>query len=167
MLFRSYTENIFNSSLVEVDYEKKSGVGIWYTGAQWVRQNAIGSGDQVDLTKQYVTKGWSSSTYGLRAGWKNKNWETSLNYTRITKEGRYLMPREWGRDPFFTFLPRERNEGLGDVHALVGKLQYQSGNKPFQATIAVGQYQLPDVLNYRLNKYGMPSYRQQIGRAHV
>jgi hypothetical protein len=26
--------------------------------------------------------------------------------------------------------------------------------------LAVGQFQLPDVLHYRLNKYGMPSYRQ-------
>ena len=29
----------------------------------------------------------------------------------------FLMPREWGREPFYTFLPRERNEGLGGVNA--------------------------------------------------
>ena len=58
-------------------------------------------------------------------GWKNNRWETTLNYNRITTHGRYLMPREWGRDPFFTFFPRERNEGLGDVHAIVGKLNYK------------------------------------------
>jgi hypothetical protein len=70
------------------------------------------------------------------------------------------MPREWGRDPFFTFLARERNEGLGDVHALVMKAQYRAKKQPYQVGIALGQYQLPDVLNHRLNKYGMPSYRQ-------
>lgn len=158
--WNQYTENIFTSSLVQVDYENKSSTGIWFTGAQWVRQDATGTGDQPDPIKQYTPRNWSASAYGLRGGWKNKNWETSLNYTRITKEGRYLMPREWGRDPFFTFMPRERNEGLGDVHAFVGKLQYIHPKHPVQASLAVGQFQLPDVLHYRLNKYGMPSYRQ-------
>ena len=158
--WNQYTENIFNSSLVQIDYEKKSEDDIWVAGVQWVRQDATGTGDQSDPDKQYAPRGWSSNVYGIRAGWKNKHWETSLNYTRITKEGRYLMPREWGRDPFFTFLPRERNEGLGDVHAIVGKLQFVHPKHPVQVGLAVGQYQLPDVLDYRLNKYGMPSYRQ-------
>jgi hypothetical protein len=158
--WNQHTENIFNSSLVQIDYEKKSITSTWFTGVQWIRQDAIGNGDQPDPVKQYAPNDWSSAVYGLRVGWKNKRWETSLNYTRITKEGRYLMPREWGRDPFFTFMPRERNEGLGDVHAFVGKLQYLHPKRPIQASVAVGQYQLPDVLNSRLNKYGMPSYRQ-------
>ena len=31
------------------------------------------------------------------------------------------MPREWGKEPFYTFLPRERNEGLGNIHAFTVK----------------------------------------------
>ncbi len=158
--WNQYTENLFNSALIQIDYEQKSASGTWFGGAQWIRQDAVGVGSQPDPKKQYVTRGWKSNAVGARIGWKHKKWESSLNYTRITKDGRYLMPREWGRDPFFTFLPRERNEGLGDVHALVGKLQYQASKKPFQASIAFGQYELPDVLNPRLNKYGLPSYRQ-------
>jgi hypothetical protein len=158
--WNQFTHNLFNSSLLQIEQEKKLSSGTLFAGAQWIRQDAVGTGDQTDPTKQYITRNWRSNVFGARMGWKNKLWESSLNYTRITKDGRYLMPREWGRDPFFTFLPRERNEGLGDVHAVVGKLQYQSPRQPLQATLAIGQYQLPDVLNYRLNKYGMPSYRQ-------
>ena len=66
------------------------------------------------------------------------------------------MPREWGRDPFFTFLPRERNEGFGDVSALVAKSEFRK--KYFKFTIGFGYIEMPDVLNYELNKYGMPSY---------
>jgi hypothetical protein len=34
------------------------------------------------------------------------------------------MPREWGRDPFY-FMPRERNEGYGDVNAIMTKYNTQ------------------------------------------
>ena len=84
-----------------------------------------------------------------------------MNYNRITAEGRYLFPREWGRDPFFTFMPRERNEGLGDVHAFVMKIENQNKSSLFQKSgFAFGYFNLPDVKNYALNKYGMASYLQ-------
>jgi hypothetical protein len=70
------------------------------------------------------------------------------------------MPREWGREPFFTFLPRERNEGFGDVHALMGKLNYNMPKIRIKTAFGAGYYNLPDVKNYRLNKYGLPSYIQ-------
>lgn len=99
-------------------------------------------------------------SFGGKLGWKNNRWETSLNYNRITAHGRYLMPREWGRDPFFTFLPRERNEGLGDVHAIMGKINYKLPSLKLTASAAFGFYKLPEVTNFALNKYGLPSYNQ-------
>jgi hypothetical protein len=70
------------------------------------------------------------------------------------------MPREWGRDPFYTFLPRERNEGAGKVNAIMLKGEWKSVTKPFSTGLAWGYYDLPDVKDYRLNKYGMPAYHQ-------
>jgi hypothetical protein len=69
------------------------------------------------------------------------------------------MPREWGRDPFFTFMARERNEGLGDVHAFVAKFQGNSQNN-FKVGVGAGYIKTPDVRQAALNKYGMPSYVQ-------
>ena len=99
-------------------------------------------------------------SFGTKIAWKNKAWETSLNYNRITQEGRYLIPREWGRDPFFTFLPRERNEGFGDLDAIMAKVNYNIPESGFKTSVAAGYYHLPDVKNYALNKYGLPSYTQ-------
>jgi hypothetical protein len=70
------------------------------------------------------------------------------------------MPREWGRDAFYTFLPRERNEGLGDVNAYVIKLNYVKPKGNLKTSLGLGYYDLPMVSLYRLNKYGMPSYTQ-------
>jgi hypothetical protein len=70
------------------------------------------------------------------------------------------MPREWGRDPFFTFLPRERSEGFGNVHSFVVKYQRAFPKARMKTSIALAHHSLPDVKNYALNKYGMPSYYQ-------
>jgi hypothetical protein len=131
-----------------------------FASAQAIRQDAINNGGNEDAAKTYFEKGAKAITFGAKAGWKNKRWETSINYNRITADGRYLMPREWGRDPFFTFLPRERNEGLGDVHAIMGKVNYDISKIRLKIALSAGYYTLPDVKNYRLNKYGLPSYTQ-------
>lgn len=156
-----FTENIFNTAMLQADIqfplEDRSTI---FTSAQVIRQDAVNNGGNEDATKTYFEKGGKAITFGAKAGWKNKQWEASVNYNRITADGRYLMPREWGREPFFTFLPRERNEGFGDVHAIMGKVNYHILKARLRTSLAAGYYQLPDVKNYRLNKYGVPSYAQ-------
>ena len=160
-LWNQYTENIFNSAMFQADYEyplaDKSKL---IASFQVVRQDAVSDGGNKDAAKSYFKKGSKSMSFGGKLGWKNNRWETSLNYNRITAHGRYLMPREWGRDPFFTFLPRERNEGLGDVHAIMGKINYKLPSLKLTASAAFGFYKLPEVTNFALNKYGLPSYNQ-------
>ncbi len=161
LFWNQYTTNIFNSALLQADYEyslpNKSKL---ITSGQLIRQDAVNDGGNEDATKSYFKKGSKSYSFGGRVGWKNNRWETTLNYNRITAHGRYLMPREWGRDPFFTFLPRERNEGLGDVHAIVGKLNYKIPKARITASVGFGHYKLPEVTDFVLNKYGLPSYNQ-------
>ncbi|MFN5705262.1 MAG: hypothetical protein ACK45U_05350, partial [bacterium] len=81
-------------------------------------------------------------------------------YTRISDDGKYLMPREWGRDPFYTFMSRERNEGLADVHAITFNHKTDIINNKLSSDWGLGYYDLPDVKEYAKNKYGLPSYIQ-------
>ncbi|MEY3240247.1 MAG: hypothetical protein RIR11_1685 [Bacteroidota bacterium] len=156
-----YAENLFNTTMLQVDAELPSkNRSKFLVAGQFIRQDAVKEGGHEDPLKSYFEKGGKAISFGVRVGWKNKTWETSVNYNRITAAGRYLMPREWGREPFFTFMPRERNEGLGDVNAIMGKINYNIPQKRLKTAIAVGYYDLPDVKNYRLNKYGLPSYAQ-------
>lgn len=153
--------NIHNTAMIQVDAAKPAGrEAKWIAGLQMVRQDAVGEGGNQDASKAYVRPGSKAMSLGGRTGWQNKEWDLSINYTRITDHGRYLFPREWGRDPFFTFLPRERNEGFGDLHAMTAKVQYSFRGLPLQLSLAGGYFDLPDVKNTRLNKYGMPSYAQ-------
>jgi hypothetical protein len=161
-LWDYYIDNIMNSVFTQikgdVSFEKKYS---FLYGAQFMRQDAINDGGNSDPSLSYTQRGAKSMTFGGMVGIQKKSMTYSLNYNRITKDGRFLFPREWGRDPFFSFLPRERNEGFGDVHAINVKAKYKPKNKPFFTSLAAGYYQLPDIVKYpELNKYAVPSYFQ-------
>jgi len=156
-----FTENIFNTAFLQTDISLplKENAFLFAAG-QIIEQDAINDGGNENQSKTYFPKGSNSLSFGARAGWKNNKWEASLNYNRITKSGRYLVPREWGVEPFFTFLPRERNEGLGDVHSFMIKANYDISGASLKTSLAAGYYHLPDVKYFALNKYGLPSYTQ-------
>jgi len=156
-----FTQNVFNTAMLQADinFPLKDGSSI-FVGAQFIHQDAVNDGGNANQSNTYYAKGQKSITFGGKVGWKNKTWETSINYNRITSDGRYLVPREWGREPFFTFMPRERNDGLGDMHAIMAKVNYNIPQSRLKTSLALGYYKLPDVKDYRLNKYGLPSYTQ-------
>lgn len=160
-LWNVFSENIFNTSFFQADIGRdRSGIPGFYGGLQAIYQTSLHDGGNPDPEKTYFQKGESSIVLGWKAGWKNRKWDANLNFTRITSHGRYLMPREWGRDPFFTFMPRERNEGYGNVIACVARINYSKPGSPFKSGISAGYFRLPAVTDFRLNKYGMPSYAQ-------
>ena len=154
-------ENIFNASLFQIEVQKNVNNNTKViAAAQGIHEFTVADGGNTNPSLAYADKGAKSYTFGFKLAVAATPWETSVNYNRITKHGRYLMPREFGRDPFFTFIPRERNEGLGDVHAFMARALYKIPKYRIQSAIAVGHFTLPDVQNYKLNKYGMPSYNQ-------
>lgn len=159
--WNQWVDNVFNTSLFQLDGNNHLG-GNWHSfyGLQYIHQQTIGDGGNADPEFQYASKDWKSNIFGGKLGIKNNGFETSLSYTRITKDGRFLMPREWGREPLFTFMARERNEGAGDVHALVYRISNHINHTGLRPELSAGYYRMPDVKDYRLNKYGMPSYYQ-------
>jgi hypothetical protein len=154
-----WVQNIFNSSLVQLD-KTPTTKHPYYYGFQLITQTVVNKGGNNDAAKTYFNPDQSSLVLGARLGKKVGAWDYSINYTRITKKGRYLMPREWGRDPFYTFLMGERNEGVGGVSAYVLKAKYKAPKAPLTVQVGAGYFNLPDVTNYALNKYALPSYMQ-------
>jgi hypothetical protein len=153
--------NIFNSMMLQADYalhlESRGDLSV---GLQGIFQTAVGNGGSDEAAHVYFDEGQKTLALGAMVGWSKGDWQTSLNFNRIAGGGRYLMPREWGRDPFYTFLPRERNEGLGNANAYVLKVAYEPSKWRLKSSLGLGYYDLPDVLDFAHNKYGMPSYAQ-------
>lgn len=155
-----FLENVMNTALIEFNIEQEKQKFKLYEGLIYLHQDALNNGGNVNQNLSYTTKGAQSNVISAQVGLKNKKINTSVNYTHITGDGRYLMPREWGKEIFYTFLPRERNEGFGNVHAIMTKSTFSFLNSRLKTSIGYGYYHLPDPKDYRLNKYGMPSYQQ-------
>lgn len=158
--FNQWVNQVFNTSLVQTKYEiELKPKHLLEFNLQGIHQVALANGGNIDPKLSYLLKNHQSFTFGARVNYvKNDQTNVALNYNRITKHGQYLMPREWGRDPFFTFLPRERNEGFADVHAANISISYKWPKQRLKIECAYGRYYLPDVKNAWQNKYGMPSY---------
>lgn len=158
-LWNGYLENVMNTALIEINSEQPKEKIQFYEGLIFLHQDAVNNGGNVNQDKTYMNRGAQSNVISAQIGLKNKKINSSLNYTHITGDGRYLMPKEWGAEVFYTYFNRERNEGFGNVHAFMTKTTFTL-NSRFQTALGYGYYQLPDVKNYRLNKYALPSYHQ-------
>jgi len=162
-----YADQMFNMSLNKVEYKKKTGDRTMMAGFQYAWQKSLYN-DTLSIEKQYIVHDEQSHTFSGRIGLINnrKGEEWNINYTRITSHGRYLFPREWGVEPFYTFMQRERNEGAGDVHATtLQHTRYLDKGKHWELLAAAGLYWMPSVNDARLNKYVMPSYYQLNARS--
>lgn len=160
-LWNYFAENIFNTTLLQSDAEvllHKESKHKVLAGLQLHYQTAINDGGNPDPALTYILKNQWNWALSSRLGWKYNQSQVTLNYTRIGNHSRFLFPREWGRDPYYTFLPRERNEGFGDVNAFA--IQYSQDFTKTKFEIAYGHYLLPDARNFSLNKYAFPSYNQ-------
>jgi hypothetical protein len=155
-----YVDGIFNTVFFQGDLNLPVGQrGLqWISGAQYTFQNAVSDGGNNDPHKAYFHPANRSQVFGLRTGLRSGHRQILLNATRITADGRFLMPREWGREPFYTFIPRERNEGAGDVKAFSLNLSQAFPKMGIRAAFNYGYYDMPDLRDARLNKYLFPSY---------
>lgn len=154
-------ENIFNTAFVQTDgaFPLQNGHKM-LAGLQYTHQNALADGGNEDATKTYFQKGRQSNVVSGQVGWSHGQWQALGAYTRITADGRFLSPREWGREPFYTFMPRERVEGSGDSHSVTGRVRWHDKKQKLNIEAAYGHFYLPDIQNPVLNKYAFPSFRQ-------
>ncbi len=156
-----YVDNIFNTAFVQADHTLAlKNKHNWLFGLQMTHQDALAHGGNEEASKTYFQKGGQSNAFSAQTGWQHGPWQALAAYTRVTADGRFLSPREWGREPFYTFMSRERIEGSGDSHSITGRVNWQSENKKLRLEAAYGHFYLPDVKNAALNKYAFPAYQQ-------
>ncbi|MCW5899128.1 MAG: hypothetical protein KIT10_07635 [Flavobacteriales bacterium] len=151
-----FVENAYNTGMLQVERGNREDKWMW--SAMAIRQDRVNNGGNAVDSLAYFQDP-SSWTFSTRFRMVHGAFRWQANFTRITAHGRYLMPREWGRDPMHTFLPRERNEGYGDLHAATLNLILHTRNG-WRVQGDAGLYWLPSPDDFRLNKYNFPSYQQ-------
>ncbi len=152
-------EGIFATSFAEATGSRSIGQKNRFVyGAQGFYQTALGDGGNPDPSKAYTLPDEYTYGGGFRGGINFGHSELTLNYLGISDRGRFLFPREWGREKFFVSLQRERFEGMGGVHAIgVAFDQFLLKDK-LKVSLGASHVQTPDLENINLNKYGLPNY---------
>jgi hypothetical protein len=156
----TYAANLFATYWATFEKTSKNTLGTWASGIQSGMQHGLGDGGNADSQKQYKNPSELNFAVSAKLNWKKGPWETQLSATQVGGKGRWLSPREWGKDAWYTFIPRERNEGFETVTAAVGYVSYRLVEIGMQVYTYAGIHILSDPLDAAANKYNFPSYRQ-------
>ncbi len=150
-------DNINHTLLVQNEHQFSTN---FMVGLQYTRQDRINNGGNANSLYTYM-ENKAAQVYSGRVQYQKEKTQLNLNYSNFTKQGRFLFPREWGREPFYTFIPRERTEGTANAQAVtLGFQQKEWLKNPLQLNMAIGYFDLPGVNEFDQNKYGMGDYVQ-------
>lgn len=155
-LIENVSNTLFITTELIQDPEHHSG---WLAGLQFLHQRQLGNGGHEEASKRYFSDGNVVRLWSGKLGYSIGNKQISLNGIILGDEGRFLFPREWGRENFFTTAPRTRMEGLGNAESLMLKYQWEPGNTLLIESY-LGRTWLKD--SFEWNKYGNVSHNQFI-----
>ncbi len=159
-----YLQNIMNVAYLEAEYKHKVGDYRFVVAGQYIHEVTVGDGGNgKDPKHAYRAKNENTQVFGAKVGAGYDGTMLTLAATKVTDQGRFQFPREWGKEPLFTFQKRERTDGSGDATAVLLTLGQDFGvfgMKGLDVLAGIGKYDRTDAWNAKLNKFGIPSYIQ-------
>jgi hypothetical protein len=158
-----FAENVFNTVYSDLTVKPRFAGLDWRFGLQHLLQHRVQDGGNPEADLAYFQHARSQALGGqIRAETASK-WRVSASYDRITSAGRFVFPREWGKEPLFVFQKRERSEGSGDLQAWLiqlGKVWNFEQDGKLRTQLGYGQYYRTDPHEPEFNKYGFHSLSQ-------
>lgn len=111
-LWYYHADRIFNHTYLRTtrDFGKNNA---WNLGLEGLIQSKLGDGGNADYSKRYYFNDDPAVLVGGRIHHTTGKFGYELAGLISVGNGTYLFPREWGRERFFTSVPRARVEGLG------------------------------------------------------
>lgn len=150
-------DNVSNTAYIKAELNLNKNLVLGFEAQQ---QNQVGNGGNPISSLAYFNQE-KSFLYGSKLGYHKNNFDVSLNYLKITDDGKFLFPREFGREQFFVTVSRGRLEGLSNASLLMLKSKL-SLDKQWDLEIDLGEAWLPAFNNSIQNKYGASSYHNAV-----
>lgn len=151
-----YIHHIGHTGWLELNYHLKD----WELGLQYALQAPDRFQRGLEYEQRYLQPGEHGQVLSGRLCWKPLSWEFRAAYTHAFSSGRFLFPRELGRDQFFTSIPRSRLEGFGNVDVLTLSGDYRFSTDGLSAGVAFTSLFGAKVDGFEFNKYNLDAYRQ-------
>jgi hypothetical protein len=114
----------------------------------------------LEYEQRYIQPGERGQVLSGLVAYDFGDWDLWGAYTHAFDTGRYLFPRELGRDQFYTSIPRSRLEGFGDAEVLTLGTRVYFGREHFTADAAYTRLFGPEVGAFEFNKYNLDAYQQ-------
>ncbi|RYE13593.1 MAG: porin, partial [Sphingobacteriales bacterium] len=148
-----WLHNISNTTYNRAIWKPRKGIKL---GGEALYQQQSGNGGNPDPALAYFPDQQQWLVGGMLA-YEPQKWHFSANYLHIAGHGRFLFPREFGREQFFTTVSRGRLEGVGNAKAFTLRMRRNWASQ-FSAELALTKTWLPGASNYQFNKYSAVSY---------
>ena len=145
-----------------MDYKK----GDWTLGLQYALQFSDSFQKSLDYAERYMQPGENGQVLSGQLAYDPRHWHFGVAYTRAFDTGRFLFPKELGRDNFFTSLSRSRLEGLGDVNVFTLYTDYDFDIDGLNLGLEVTEVFGPGINEFEFNKYNIDEYYQINTRLH-
>ena len=155
-----YADNLLSTfySKVQVKAPLSSSFEI-YGGLEATVQGKVGNGGNPETELAYVCPGDKSRVFGGQIGARYAGLDFSVNALVLNDDGRFLFPREWGRENFFATESRGRLEGTGNGNLINFRLKKEFTDR-LSAQADYMRYDGPGWDNFEFNKYGISDYDQ-------
>lgn len=158
-----YIDNISNTFFGQAQlHGVKKGTGQFKLGLQYLTQWQIGEGGNSDsIIYEYYNSQDQVHLISGRIAYKVHHYVFSINGLQGLGSGRFIFPREWGREQFYVTVPRGRVEGTGGMQVLMFKARANPDLKNLSSVnLSAGYFSFPAHDSYEINKYGMLSHYQ-------
>jgi hypothetical protein len=146
-----YQDKIMNTIWAEVAYKLTD----FSFGIQYVYQNPFSYSEDLAYINRYVQPGENGQVLSSQLGWEQAGLKLAFAYTHAFDSGRFLFPKELGRDRFFTSISRSRLEGMGNVDVFVFKTEYRLPGDDFNIGVEMQQVRGAKVGDFEFNKYNV------------
>lgn len=148
-----YLDNISNTVLTRIEMENDSSI---YGGLMYLNQTGMGNGGADNENERYHSLSKKTHVFSGRVGYHFTLIDLQLNGTHILDNGKFIFPREFGVDPFYTFISRSQIEGLSNATSIgvsvIKNIKHTSFNLHWNRMLAKKEFSL--------NKYQIDSYDQ-------
>lgn len=143
----------------QFDWEKNN----FFAGLQYVHQHALPQQKELDYHDRYYQPDEQANVVCGQFGWNTGKLKMSAAYLHAFDTGRFLYPREMGREDFYVSQTRSWMDGFGntDVYQLGAEYFIKRDQQDLlDLSLYLNHVQGPGYGNLEFNKYNLPVYDQ-------
>lgn len=151
-LWNYYLDKVFNLNWAQIEYKYQK----WKLGVISVHQFAHNFQSRLSETNHYIFPDNKSNVFSSKIQRENDQLTLATSFTSMFGTGRFLFPKELGRESFYTSITRSRVEGLGKSKIANVSAKYKpKKRKELEFDMIFSYLDAAKETDYVNNKYGI------------